>query len=66
MSKPKVVVTRRWPEEVERRLVELFDAELNSDDRPLAPAGLKAAFAEADARHRRRPAGAVGRRAVAP
>ena len=49
MSKPKVIVTRRWPQEVERRLVELFDAELNSDDRPLTPAELKAAFAAADA-----------------
>ncbi len=40
MSKPKVVVTRRWPEAVERRLVELFDAELNSDDRARTPAEL--------------------------
>ncbi len=49
MSKPKVIVTRRWPAAVERRLVELFDAEVNSTDRALSPAELKAAFAAADA-----------------
>jgi len=49
MSKPKVIVTRRWPEAVEQRLTELFDAELNSDDTPLSRGELKAAFASADA-----------------
>jgi lactate dehydrogenase-like 2-hydroxyacid dehydrogenase len=49
MSKPKVIVTRRWPEAVEQRLQELFDAELNSGDTPLTQDELKAAFASADA-----------------
>ena len=49
MAKPRVIVTRRWPEEVERRVREHFDAELNTDDRPLTQAVLKAAFGEADA-----------------
>ncbi|MEE8188388.1 MAG: D-glycerate dehydrogenase [Kiloniellales bacterium] len=49
MSKPRVIVTRRWPEAVERRVSELFDAQLNGDDKPMSQAALKAAFAEADA-----------------
>jgi lactate dehydrogenase-like 2-hydroxyacid dehydrogenase len=49
MTKPKVIVTRRWPEAVERRLKELFDVELNHDDTPLTQEALKAAFASADA-----------------
>ena len=40
MSKPVVVVTRRWPEAVEARLGELFDAHLNAGDVPLDPDGL--------------------------
>jgi lactate dehydrogenase-like 2-hydroxyacid dehydrogenase len=49
MSKPKVIVTRRWPEAVEKRLGELFEVRLNQDDKPLTQAELKAAFSEADA-----------------
>ena len=49
MSKPKVIVTRRWPEEVETRLKEHFDVRLNGNDRPLDAEGLKAALGEADA-----------------
>lgn len=49
MTKPKAIVTRRWPEEVEQRLQELFDVELNADDRPMSQAALKAAFSQADA-----------------
>lgn len=49
MSKPRVIVTRRWPEAVERRLDELFDVVVNEADRPLGPAGLQAALREADA-----------------
>lgn len=48
-QKPKVIVTRRWPAEVEQRLVETFDVELNRDDRPLSAAQLKHAFSAADA-----------------
>ena len=32
MAKPRVIVTRRLPEPVERRLTEQFDAVLNRDD----------------------------------
>jgi lactate dehydrogenase-like 2-hydroxyacid dehydrogenase len=49
MSKPRIIVTRRWPARVEQRLQELFDAQLNEEDRPLGPAELREAFATADA-----------------
>jgi hypothetical protein len=49
MSKPKVIVTRRWPEAVETRLAEVFDVELNGSDRPMSQDQLRAAFAQADA-----------------
>lgn len=49
MPKPKIVVTRRWPEQVEAKLVEHFDAEFNHDDAPLSEAELRDAFARADA-----------------
>lgn len=49
MSRPRVVVTRRWPEEVEAQLREHFDVQLNPDDRPMTPEALKQAFATADA-----------------
>jgi glyoxylate reductase len=35
MSKPVVVVTRKLPAAIETRMMELFDARLNADDRPL-------------------------------
>jgi lactate dehydrogenase-like 2-hydroxyacid dehydrogenase len=49
MSKPKAIVTRRWPDEVERRLAEVFDLRLNQTDRPLSQDQLRAAFTQADA-----------------
>ncbi len=49
MSKPRVVVTRRWPEEVEAQLTEHFDVQLNPEDRPLDRDALKDAFVSADA-----------------
>ena len=49
MSKPRIIVTRRWPARVEQRLEELFDARLNEEDRPLEAAELRQAFATADA-----------------
>ncbi len=49
MAKPRVIVTRRWPEEVEARLAEHFDVELNPEDRPLGQDALKQAFTVADA-----------------
>jgi lactate dehydrogenase-like 2-hydroxyacid dehydrogenase len=47
-SRPRVIVTRRLPGLVERRLDRLFNAELNREDRPFAPAELRRALAEAD------------------
>jgi D-3-phosphoglycerate dehydrogenase len=49
MSKPKVVVTRRWPEAVEAALQETFEVRLNPEDRPLSRAELQDALATADA-----------------
>lgn len=49
MSKARVVVTRRWPDEVENCLRERFDAVLNLEDRPMSTAQLQNALREADA-----------------
>jgi glyoxylate reductase len=43
-----VVVTRRLPEAVETRMKELFDVELNEDDRPMSKGELVAAMSRAD------------------
>ncbi len=43
-----VVVTRRLPEPVERRLSELFDVSLNTDDTPMSRDALTAAVKSAD------------------
>jgi lactate dehydrogenase-like 2-hydroxyacid dehydrogenase len=48
VERPKVLVTRRWPEEVERALQERFEVTLNASDRPLSQAELAAAMAEYD------------------
>jgi len=47
-KKLKVVVTRRLPDPVETRLRELFDAELNVDDKPFTAEELVAAVQRAD------------------
>ena len=39
-KKPKIIVTRKLPEVVETRMRELFDADLNEDDKPLSQAEL--------------------------
>jgi lactate dehydrogenase-like 2-hydroxyacid dehydrogenase len=49
MAKPKAIVTRRWPNEVEERLAELFDVELNRDDHPMSVTELQNALRNADA-----------------
>jgi len=46
--KPKVIVTRKLPDPVETRMRELFNTELNLDDRPMDRAALEAAVARAD------------------
>jgi len=49
VNKPKVIVTRRWPEVVENRLKELYDVQLNEDDQPMSAEELKQALRSADA-----------------
>jgi lactate dehydrogenase-like 2-hydroxyacid dehydrogenase len=48
LVKARVLVTRRWPEEIERRLAERFDVTLNESDEPLSQAELAAAMGEYD------------------
>ena len=48
MARPRVLVTRRWPEEVERQLAERFDVTFNASDEPLSQAELTAAMGEYD------------------
>lgn len=47
-KKPKVYVTRKLPDAVETRMRELFDAELNIDDRPRSKAELIQAVRSVD------------------
>ncbi|MES1199095.1 MAG: D-glycerate dehydrogenase [Pseudomonadota bacterium] len=47
-KKLKVVVTRRLPDPVETRMRELFDAELNLEDKPMTAEELGAALKRAD------------------
>ncbi len=49
MSKPKIIVTRRWHERVEAKLCELFDTQLNTDDHPMSVTELQQALQDADA-----------------
>jgi lactate dehydrogenase-like 2-hydroxyacid dehydrogenase len=49
MAKPRVLVTRRWPQAVEARLSEIFDAQLNLGDKPLTPDQFRTAIREYDA-----------------
>ena len=49
MSKPKVVITRKWPEGAEARAKELFDVQLNEDDHPMSVEELQEALRTADA-----------------
>ena len=48
MARPRVLITRRWPEEVERQLAERFDVTFNESDEPLSQAELTAAMGEYD------------------
>ncbi len=47
-KKPVVIVTRKLPERVETRMRELFDARLNTDDKPMTQADLAEAVKTAD------------------
>ena len=50
MAKPKplVIVTRKLPDVIETRMMELFDARLNRDDKPMSQAELAEAVKAAD------------------
>jgi glyoxylate reductase len=47
-KRPLVVVTRKLPEVIETRMMELFDTRLNDTDEPMDRAALAAALASAD------------------
>lgn len=49
MSKPKVLVTRQWPQAVEAVIAERFDATFNRDDLPMDGTAIGAALAAYDA-----------------
>jgi lactate dehydrogenase-like 2-hydroxyacid dehydrogenase len=49
VTKPKILLTRRWPEAVEARLAASYEVTLNEADVPLDAAALAAAMREHDA-----------------
>lgn len=49
MARPRVLLTRRWPGIVERKLAEAYDVTLNPGDRALTAAEFRAAIARYDA-----------------
>ncbi len=49
MTRPRILLTRRWPEAVERRLAERYDVTLNDADVPLDAAQLAQAMRDYDA-----------------
>jgi lactate dehydrogenase-like 2-hydroxyacid dehydrogenase len=49
MSTPKILLTRRWPSEVEHYLSQRYDVTINESDTPPDEAALKAALASYDA-----------------
>jgi lactate dehydrogenase-like 2-hydroxyacid dehydrogenase len=48
-TKPRILLTRRWPEGVERHLAERYEVTLNPGDAPLTTAQLAAAMRDHDA-----------------
>jgi lactate dehydrogenase-like 2-hydroxyacid dehydrogenase len=49
MARPKVLLTRRWPEAVEHHLMERYDVTVNEADTPLGPHGIAEALRTHDA-----------------
>ena len=49
MTKPSVLVTRRWPAAVEAQLARDYDVTLNINDQPLTPADFREAVGKFDA-----------------
>ncbi len=48
MTRLRVLITRRWPEEVERELAEKFDVVLNESDQPMGQQALAEAMGDFD------------------
>jgi lactate dehydrogenase-like 2-hydroxyacid dehydrogenase len=48
-NKPRILVTRKWPERVEALIAERYDATFNDDDIPLTESALIAAMRDYDA-----------------
>lgn len=48
-DKPRILVTRKWPERVEAMIAERYDATFNDHDTPLTDAALAAAMRDYDA-----------------
>ncbi len=48
-ARPRILLTRRWTEEVERYLAERFDVTLNDSDVPMNAAALRDAMRDHDA-----------------
>ena len=48
MGKPRVILTRRWPQEAEARAREVFDVELNERDVPMSLGQLQGCLRNAD------------------
>ena len=46
VSKPLVIVTRKLPELIETRMMELFNTKLNTNDEPLDTYALKKAISD--------------------
>ena len=49
MARPKILLTRRWPEAVERRLAERYEASFNTGDQPMNADELGGALRDHDA-----------------
>ena len=49
MTKPVVIVTRKWPEQVDARLQQDYEVKLNTDDHAMTITELQQAMREADA-----------------
>ena len=49
MTEPRVIVTRRWPEQVKEKLKKAFDVERNGSHKPFSEAGLKNALSNVEA-----------------
>ena len=49
MERPKVLLTRRWPEAIEAKLHERYDVTLNEGDQPMSPEDIRAAMLTHDA-----------------